>query len=200
MNRRASSDGAVEAGTRPAANGALPPAVGDSRLTDLLHERLRFESLLARLSATFIHLPAEEVDGQIEAGLRQIVDFLRLDRSTLCQFSEDGTKLVATHSHSVPGIPPVPPLDLAQAFPWYTGMIRRGEVMRFARLPDDLPPEAVSERAYCVDAGFRSHLIVPFMVADRFLGGIAFGSFRQYHDWPDDLVQSLQLVGEIFAN
>jgi len=140
------------------------------------------------------------VDGQIEAALQRIVELLGLDRSTLCQFSEDGTRLVATHSYSVPGIPPFPPVDLAQVFPWYAGMIRRGQVMRFARLPDDLPAEAVSERAYCVDTGFRSHLIVPFMVADRFLGGIAFGSFRQYHDWPDDLVQSLQLVGEIFAN
>jgi PAS domain S-box-containing protein len=200
MNRRASSDGAVEAGTRPAANGALPPAVGDSRLTDLLHDRLRFESLLARLSATFIHLPAEEVDGRIEQGLREIVEFLRLDRSTLCQFSEDGSELVATHSHSVAGIAPFPPVDLAATFPWYTSMIRRGEVMRFARLPDELPPEAVRERAYCADTGFRSHLIVPFTVGDKVLGGIGFGSFRDYHGWPDDLVQGLQLMGEIFAN
>src|SRR5690349_20392672 len=123
MNRRTSSDGAVEAGPRPTPNGVPAPAAGDPRPTDVLHERLRFESLLARLSATFIHLPAEEVDGQIEQGLEQIVDFLRLDRSSLCQFSEDGTRLVATHSHSAPGIPPFPPIDLAAAFPWYTSMI-----------------------------------------------------------------------------
>src|SRR3954464_11134106 len=106
MNRRASSDGAVKAGTLPATNGTVPQAVGDASLTDLLHPRLQFEATLARLSATFIHLPPDEVDGQIEQGLRQIVDFLQLDRSTLCQFSENGTELVATHSHSVPGIPP----------------------------------------------------------------------------------------------
>src|SRR5947209_4092453 len=86
-----------------------PPAQSErdaedqSRQLDRLHERLRFETLLARLSATFIHLPADEVDGQIERGLRQIVDVLQIDRSTLAQFSEDGTKLVATHTYSRPG-------------------------------------------------------------------------------------------------
>jgi signal transduction histidine kinase len=32
------------------------------------------------------------------------------------------------------------------------------------------------------------------------LGAIGFGSFRRYRDWPDDLIQRLRLVGEIFTN
>src|SRR4051794_13164957 len=113
MNRRASSHGPVEVGTRPAPNGVVPQAAGEARLTDLLQQRLQFEATLARPSATFIHLPPDEVDGQIEAALQRIVDFLGLDRSTLCQFSADGTRLVATHSYSVPGIAAFPPVDLA---------------------------------------------------------------------------------------
>ncbi|HEV3444655.1 MAG TPA: hypothetical protein VG099_08440, partial [Gemmataceae bacterium] len=52
----------------------LPPDA--AQLLELLNERLRFESLLSRLSAIFINLPAEEVDSQIERGLQQIVEFL----------------------------------------------------------------------------------------------------------------------------
>ena len=29
---------------------------------------------------------------------------------------------------------------------------------------------------------------------------IAFGAFREFRAWPDELVQRLRLVGEIFAN
>src|SRR6266498_2730218 len=76
-----------------------------SRLLALLDERLRFESLLSRLSAAFIHLPAEEVDSQIEQGLRQIVEFLQIERSGLGQFSADGSQLVTTHSYAIPGFP-----------------------------------------------------------------------------------------------
>src|SRR5260370_15696036 len=117
-----------------------------SRVFDLLNERLRFESLLSRLSATFINLPAEEVDGQIERGLQQIVEFLGVERSSVAQFSEDGSQLVATHSYTIPGFDPFPRIDLATTFPWYTEQIRRGKILRFARLPEEAPPDAVHER------------------------------------------------------
>jgi PAS domain S-box-containing protein len=71
--------------------------------------------------------------------------------------------------------------------------------MRFSRLPEELPAEAVNEREYCLQSGLRSQLTVPFKVGASILGGIGFGSFRR-HDWSDELVQSLQLVGEVFAN
>src|SRR5947199_7324721 len=100
---------------RSARNGDDGP-----RLLELLNERLRFETLLARLSATFIHLPAEAVDGQIERGLHQIVDFLGIERSSLGQFTADGTQLIVTHSYSVPEFAPVPRRDLAPLMPWYT--------------------------------------------------------------------------------
>jgi signal transduction histidine kinase len=167
----------------------------------LLDERLRFETLLLRLSATFIHLPAYEVDSQIERGLRQIVDFLQIERGSLGQFSEDGSELVATHSHTVPGYPPVPRGNLAALWPWYTAKIRGGEVLRFTRLPDDPPPEAVNEREPYLRGGFpQSHLAIPLKVGESVLGVLSFGSFRRPFDWPDDLVQSLQRAGEVFAN
>jgi two-component system, NarL family, sensor kinase len=35
---------------------------------------------------------------------------------------------------------------------------------------------------------------------DSVVGAIGFDSFRRHRDWPDDLVQRLRLVGEIFTN
>jgi PAS domain S-box-containing protein len=171
-----------------------------SHLLHLLDDRLRFEKLLSRLSATFIHLPADKVDSQIEHGLEQIVEFLQIERSGLAQLSEDGSQLTTTHSYWVPGYASLPPVNLAGLFPWYAAKIREGEVLRFSRLPDDLPAEAVAEKQYCIREGMRSQLTIPFKVGDAIIGGIGFGSFRRHRDWPDDLVQSLQLVAEVFAN
>jgi PAS domain S-box-containing protein len=178
------------------------PKAGDrSRLLDLLTERLRFETLLSRLSATFIHLPADAIDSQIERGLQQIVEFLEIDRSSVGQFLEDGQELVYTHSYTIPGIPPAPRVNLALLLPWYTEKIRQGEVLRYTRLPDDLPSEAVKEREWILHReALVSHLAIPFKVGDTIIGVLGFGSFRRERDWPDDLVWSLQLVGEIFAN
>src|SRR6266852_8568091 len=121
---------------------------GRSRLQGSLDERLRFETLLSRLSATFIHLPADQIDGQIERGLGQIVEFLGIERSSLGQFSEDGSELLVTHSYAVPGVLPTQRMNLAAIWPWYTEQLRRGNVLRFTRLPGDIPPEAVHEREW----------------------------------------------------
>jgi signal transduction histidine kinase len=178
-----------------------PQEENPSPLLRFLDERLRFETLLSRLSATFINLPAEEVDSQIERGLRQIVEFLGIERSSLTQFSEDGSELIVTHSYTIPGFIPMPRVNLAAMWPWYTARVRAGEILRFTRLPDEAPPEAMCELDYYrLRGGPRSHLAIPFKVGQSILGSIAFGSIRQERDWPDDLVQSLQLVGEVFAN
>ena len=55
-----------------------------------LEERLRFEALLADLSARFVHVPADQVDRMIEEAQRRIVQALGLDRSTLLQRAEAG--------------------------------------------------------------------------------------------------------------
>ena len=49
---------------------------------------LRFERLMSGLSATFINLPAHEMDRAIEASLARIVAALRIDRSSLASREE----------------------------------------------------------------------------------------------------------------
>lgn len=158
-------------------------------------ERLRFETFLANLSATFVNVAASQVDSQIESGLRQIVEFLDLDRSGLGELSAEG--LVITHSYQVPGVPPSPRVVLEAQFPFYARKVHLGHAFR---LPDDLPPEAVREREFAARTGLRSNLTIPLKVTGSVVGGIGFASFRSPRDWPDDLVQRLRLVGDIFTN
>jgi len=102
--------------------------------------------------------------------------------------------------HSRPGVPPFPLTGLVALMPWYAARLRAGDVLRFSRLPEGLPPEASAEREYCRRTGFRSHLMIPFMVGGPVLGGIGFGTFGREVDWPDALVARMRLVGEVFAN
>jgi PAS domain S-box-containing protein len=169
------------------------------RVVGVVSQRLRFESLLARLSADFIHLPPDKVDGQIEHALRQLAEFLQVERCGLGQFSEDGSALLVTHSYAIPGFTPFPHADLAVIFPWLAARIRHGDVVRLPRLPEDLPPEADSERQFCLQSGLRSYLAIPFNVGESILGGIGFESYHKETDWSEDL-ERLTLIGEVFAN
>jgi signal transduction histidine kinase len=165
-----------------------------------VRERLRFEALLADLSATFVNLPADQVDSQIESGLRRVVEFLDVDRGGLAEVLVARKQMVITHSYHVPGAPPLPRFALDEQMPWYAQTIQQGKVLQLSRLPDELPPEAAAERAYCLQVGLKSHVMIPLQVMDSVAGAIGFGCFRGYRRWPDDLVQRLRLVGEIFTN
>ena len=50
-------------------------------------ERLRFETVLSDLSASFINLPAEQLDAAIENAQRKICECLDLDLSALWEWS-----------------------------------------------------------------------------------------------------------------
>jgi len=52
-------------------------------LRNELEERLRFETLLAEISAHFVNLPADRLDSEIEGAQRRILEILDLDRSSL---------------------------------------------------------------------------------------------------------------------
>jgi PAS domain S-box-containing protein len=165
-----------------------------------LQERLRFETLLAELSATFVNLPADQVDPQIESALQRLVVFLGIDRGGLAELLADQEQIALTHAYHITGVPPLPRIILNEQFPWYAKAISQGEVLRLCALPDDLPAEATSEREYCLQVGLKSHVMIPLKVMGALVGAIGFGSFRRSREWPDDLIQRLRLVGEIFSN
>lgn len=164
-------------------------------LAGSVEERLQFETFLANLSATFVNVSASEVDAHIESGLRQIVEFLDIDRSGFGVMSAEG--MVITHSYQLPGVPPSPRVILESQFPQYARLIHRGQAFR---LPEDLPPEANSEWEFCVRTGLKSNLTIPLKVMGGVIGGIGFASFRSQQDWSDELIQRLRLVGDIFTN
>ncbi len=166
-------------------------------LAHAIQDRLLFKTVLAELSATFVNVPAEQVDSQIEAGLQRIANLLEIDRCGFGEVSADGNQFVVTHSYQVPGVPPSAGLNVHTEFPTYARMVRQGMVIR---LPEDLPPEAVREREYCLRVGLKSNLTIPLTVKDSVVGGIGFSTFRSHRVWPEALIGRLRLVGDIFTN
>jgi signal transduction histidine kinase len=158
-----------------------------------------FDTFLVHLSATFINVPANQVDARIESAVRQIVEYLGIDRCALGELSSERNRISITHSYSVPGVPPAPRAGADQELPWYTNVVAGGEVIRWSRLPEDLPPEADREREYCTRVGLKSVLVVPLRVAGSVVGGIECTSFRSYRDWPDDLIWRMRLLGDVLA-
>ena len=130
---------------------------------EALDERLRFETLVTELSAAFANLSPNEVDREIDKWLQTLVEFLGVDRASFFQFAEDWTTLYRSHSYTVPGIEPLPPppIGLKDQFPWITDQLRRGVTVKWSRIPDDMPEEAVKEKEYAARLGVKSGLNIP---------------------------------------
>src|SRR5438105_7825189 len=160
-------------------------AVG-SRSQRLLADRLRFETLLSDLSAKLVHVDADGLDAALEAGLRQIVSFLGVDRGNLDEYVGDAPGVRV--SWAEPGIQHLPSILAAGQFEWTAATLRPGSIVRFARI-DELPPQAATDRASYERLGTRSHPAIPLQAGGPMLGVLSFDAVRAERDWPDDFVE-----------
>ncbi len=163
-----------------------------------IEERLQFETLLADLSTKFVNLPADKIDMEIETVLQRITEALNIDRCSVAQFSANRNKLRVTHAYAVPGVTPMPDLVLNEQ-PWYSQRLFKCEPVVMKSI-DELPEEATVEKAHCLQQGIQSSALIPLAVGGAFLGVVGFASLRSGREWPDLLVQRLNILGVVFAN
>jgi signal transduction histidine kinase len=163
----------------------------------LLEERLRFETLLSELSAGLIHVSASDIDAALERGLRQLVQFLGVDRGYLDAYV-GGTPGVR-FSWALPGMEESPRVLDADHFPWTAERLGRGEVVRFSRTAE-LPEEAAIDRVSYERVGTRSKVSLPLRAGGPMLGVLSFGSVRREREWQDEMIDRLRLLSEAFAS
>lgn len=164
-----------------------------------LDERLRFEVLLSQLSSMFVSLTTDQIDSRIYDGLKNIVEFLGFDRSSISEFSPDQNTLVRTHTYCLPGVVIPPEVSLGEHLPRWAKSIRKGVLSFFSNL-DEFPKESWRERKFCEEYGYRSILSIPLRVGENTFGAVVFTSSRTERKWPEDIIRRLRLVGEIFAS
>ena len=121
------------------------------------------------LSARFVNLPPDEVDSEINKGLRSITEFFDADRCTIGLFSEDGTQLVRAFEYHSAEAEPGPESLSKEQMPWYLQQLLMGNTVIMTRV-EDLPPEAEKERQVCLVRGMKSVLSVPLVSGRNNIG------------------------------
>jgi formate hydrogenlyase transcriptional activator len=164
-----------------------------------LEVRLRFEALISGLSARFVNLTLEEIDSEINNGLRSITEFFDADRCTIGLFSEDRTLLMRAFEYHAEGTEAAAESISKEQLPWYIEQLLEGNpvVMNSVK---DLPQAAEKERRLCLATGMKSVLSVPLVSGGKTLASCALVSARTERTWPQGLVHRFRAVGEVFAN
>ncbi|MEN6309458.1 MAG: PAS domain-containing protein [Anaerohalosphaeraceae bacterium] len=173
----------------------------NSQLHQELENRIRFETLIADISARFTSLPFGKVDHEIERALKQILDFFEVDRCGLMGIREDKKFVWVTHICHTEDIEPVSKdINLATLFPWsYEEHVIKGKPVVVSKMTD-LPPEARQDRISWLAQGTRSNLTIPLSSSQGIRYLFAIQSIRRERNWPKAFIPRLKLAGEIFVN
>jgi formate hydrogenlyase transcriptional activator len=174
--------------------------VSDLKRVQELQAQLEFEQMMLGLSKTFINLPVERIDGEVQEGLRELAEVMDLDRVNIYLFDADKISRTITHAWIRPGIPPPPPGKIMnEEFPWIASRIANREIS-FISGPEELPEEAAAEREYMLSVGVKSWLAIPLQVGGELLGSVGASTFRRRRTWDSLLISRFQQAAEIFAN
>ena len=171
-------------------------------LRNELENRLRFEQMISDLSARFINLPPENLDGEIERALEMVLEFFQVDRCGLMHTPRGRDVWKITHLASSEFAPPIPiGTELPRSIhPWaYDRLTNHGEMVVFSKV-DDMPDEAQVDKQTWKDWGIRSNLVIPVFHDETVVHIIAINAVKKERAWPEEFIPRLRLLGEILAN
>jgi PAS domain S-box-containing protein len=158
-----------------------------------------FEKILSKLSAIFINLPERAIEATIQKSLREIAEFLKLDRISLFDYFPEDTEFRVAISWKREGVDAAPAVIGVNQLPLWRDAMMRGDEVLLSDL-NALPSEALLEREFLGELGMVSVATLPLTGGGKILGGISFVSTTRRVDWTDELVEELKLLAEIFSN
>ncbi len=163
-----------------------------------LQRETEFERTLAELSAKFVNLAPERVDGEIRSGLQSIAEALNGDRAHIAMVQSGGQDVLVSYAWAGPEAPEFPKQFVRDLLPWLISRALNGEGTLLR--PDQLPPEAHCEREYMATVGVKTALVVPFIVSGQVIGGLACDAFRENQPWDELTLARFQVAADVFAN
>jgi len=179
----------------------LPAARANRQPVAASLEGMRFERFIEELSASFVRSSVDEIGGEIDRWIREIVLGLNLDRGALDQIDPKSGKLVVRHSWSRDHLPKLPiGLEFTQVAPWFNGVMMSGRTLAFSKV-SELPPEFFrSDWKTFWRYVPKSNVTVPIRIGGEVVGAVGFAAVRKERTWSPRLIHRLELVGQIFGN
>ena len=168
-----------------------------------LKDRLKFETLLTDISARFVNLPVDYIDGTIEDAQREICEILSLDLSSLWQWADENPRILTlSHLYSPP--PPVGPkrpngINALEVLPWICSKVLKGETLVLST--ENMPPEAKQDQEVRRGFNVKSSVIIPLSAGGGpVIGVLSFDDLHEDRVWPEEIVKRLTLVAQVFSN
>lgn len=194
--------GIAEVSSRICAIGFFKDITERKKADEQLRLRMEFEELIISLSAKFLEIKPDEIDNQLNSTLKQIGEFLQVDRCFIFELSEDRKYMIQTRVWYADGVESqqerLKNLEVDKFPLWKRNLLNQQHVY----IPDtaSLPKEAVAERALLERINAKSVLMVPLVHTQNVLGGMGFSMLNPSGKVNEDSIKLLRIVADIVAN
>ena len=173
----------------------------DSSLESLSY-KTALEILITTISSNFINLQLDRIDMGLEQAIETIGKFFHVDRSYIFIYSNCGRVMTNTHEWCRNGIEPqkdrLQSLP-ADTFPWFDRKMKAYYTV-FIKNLGELPNEAYRFKNELIAEKINSLICVPMVCRGKLIGFVGFDSVSVEREFSDDIMVSLRMIGEVFAN
>jgi len=168
-----------------------------------LKQRYDVIQLTYKISGDFHNLPNDQIDAGINTVLEALATFVGANRSSLFLVSQDLSTITNTHEWCES--PDDSQIDLLQGIPFDTFGAHAVSLKRHKSISistiDDYPEDAIGEREWVEQNGFRSLLFVPLLWQGKLFGTLGiYGEIGKEIDWSEIFIRLLNLVGDILVS
>ena len=130
------------------------------------------------------------------------MEFAQADRCYIYKIDPERQMFCMRHEWAGPAIKPMlhsHPEFPTKDYPWWMDQLSNGDVISLANL-DEIPAEAVSERAIMEMQSVHSLLAVPILSTDNLYGFIGFTAEEKERSWSRDLAVLMAAVSGVIAH
>lgn len=166
-----------------------------SILNEDLKRRIEIHSLISDLSISLSDITEEKLPETVIKALEEIGVRLSIDSILFYRFESEGCRYIREYSWGNNFN-----LDVfnKEDMPWFLNILMKGKTVIFSSI-NDLPKEALKEQQILINSGVKSLAIFPCIEMDNVYGCMWFLNKRDYINFDEILVGSLQVVTLIVA-
>ena len=163
-----------------------------------VHDLHAFLTLISSLSGRMAGAAGDAVDREIEAGLHELLTFFGVEQCGILEYEPDGRRARLRHYAHVDCVTPVPTtVDYGAALPWSHERAMNGRTFVQTCI-DDLPTEAVVDRAGAAALNLQTIVSIPVGIGGRITHVLALVSSQSVSGWSEAILARLRTIAETF--
>jgi len=158
-----------------------------------------YGQFVSQISASFIGLPVDAIEAEVDRALRTLLDVFDTDRAIFYELDSHGGPPLSIQQAVRPPAPRY--VGSPSSLRWYLSELRVGRTVALAHATEDMPAEAgAAEREEVARTGLLSIMAVPLHIGGHLACVLSTSSFRKPRRWTPDDEERLKVVGNVIAN